>query len=198
VRFEQVDIALLEACRAGDVAAFERLCHAVEADLYGFLFSLLRDHDATDEALQECLVRLYRHLPGLRDLERFPGWLMKMAVNQCRTVQARARIMPFQPLEEGIEYPNEQVLGNPHSGDSPPAVAQRAEMMAEVDAAIATLPPRQRAAIVLFEIEDHSISEIAEILECSEGAVKFNLHEARKKLREALRHHLPHCKPGAS
>lgn len=198
MRFEGVDIALLEACRAGNLAAFERLCRAVEDDLYGFLFSLLRDHDATDEALQECLIRMHRHLPGLRDLERFPGWLMKVAVNQSRTVQARARAVPLQPLEEGFEYPNEQVLGNPHAGDSPHAVAQRAEMMAEVDAAIAALPERQRAAIVLFEIEDRPIREIAAMLDCSEGAVKFNIHEARKKLRDALSHHLPQRKAGMS
>jgi RNA polymerase sigma-70 factor (ECF subfamily) len=191
VRFEGVDIALLDACRSGDLVAFERLCRAVEADLYALLFSLLRDHDATDEALQECLIRIHGHLPALRDLERFPGWVMKMAVNQSRSVRARAQRVRLQPLEDGVEYPNELVVGHPHAGDSPPAVAQRAEMMAEVNAAIAALPERQRAAIVLFEIEDRSIREIAEILDCSEGAVKFNIHEARKKLRQALGHYLP-------
>jgi RNA polymerase sigma-70 factor (ECF subfamily) len=59
-----------------------------------------------------------------------------------------------------------------------------------VNTAIAQLPPRQRSAIILYELENRPVREIAEILECSEGAVKFNLHEARKKLQELLRDQL--------
>ena len=68
-------------------------------------------------------------------------------------------------------------------------------MRDDINAAIRQLPPRQRDAIVLFEVEDLSIREISELLGCSEGAVKFHIHEARKRLRGLLEHYL---RPGPS
>ena len=60
------------------------------------------------------------------------------------------------------------------------------EMMGKIRDAVSELPKRQRMCFVLFEIEGHSINEIADIMGSSAGAVKFNIHQARKKLREQL------------
>ena len=73
-------------------------------------------------------------------------------------------------------------------GGSPCDEAQRKEMREEIEQAMADLPDRQQAAVVLFEIEGCSIKQIAEAMACSEGAVKFNIHEARKKLKRRLSH----------
>lgn len=196
MRFDAIPRELLERCRSGAAAdgarppdeAFDELCRLLQPDLYAFLFSLLRNHDDTDEVLVECLVRLHRHLGGLQDLDRFPGWLLKMAVNQVQTHRARNAARMTAPLEDAVEIPHDRLAAHAQPAPSPRAALEQREVRAEIDAAMASLPPRQRAAIVLYEIEQFSVREIASILECSEGAVKFNLHEARRKLRQMLGH----------
>jgi RNA polymerase sigma-70 factor, ECF subfamily len=187
MRFAGVGRELLDRCRSGDMDAFDELCRAVQQELYAVIYSMLRNHDDADEALQECLVRLYRHLPQLNDLDRFPWWLMRIAVNQCNSARARAAVRALYPLNEEVEIQNEELVWQSGRVDSPRRALERKEMQTDIDAAIRELPPRQRSAVVLFEVEGRTIKEIADLLECSDGAVKFNLHEARKKLRELLK-----------
>ncbi len=151
--------------------------------------SIVRNHDHADEALQECLVRVYRHLDKLQELEKFPGWLARMAVNQCRTQLTHAGSRALYELDETYEVPNDALVAAAQAPVSPRAAAQGHELRSEIDAAIAELPEKQRISIMLFEVEQMSIKEISEALECSEGAIKFNIHEARKKLRHLLSHH---------
>lgn len=155
-------------------------------ELYGFIYAMLRNHDDTDEVLQECLVRVHRHLGQLSDPTKFGWWLMKIAVNECRSARGRSTGRQTVQLDEAIDYPNESVVGTGPPPASPRESASLGETRRILDAAIRALPDRQRAAIILFEVEDRPIREVAEMLDCSEGAVKFNLHEARKKLRGAL------------
>jgi RNA polymerase sigma factor (sigma-70 family) len=191
VRFSDVEPRLLERCRSGDVDAFDELCGLIQHDLYTLLYAILRNHDDSDDALQECLVRTFRHLPQLESLDKFPGWMTRMAVNQCKTLLARRRNRAFVPLAEEIEIPNDSVVAAGQAPASPRHSLESKEIAAHIGAAIRTLPHRQRAAITLYEIEQHSVAEVAAILGCSEGAVKFNLHEARKKLHDRLKEYLP-------
>ncbi len=186
MRFDAVPPDLLRRASEQAPGAFDELCTAVQVDLYAFIFSHLRNHDDTDEVLLECLYRLHRYLAKLDDLTRFPWWLMKMAVNQCATLKARHQKHDTVELEENLGLMGADHLAAATPPASPRESAQRNDMRRCVNEAVATLPPRQRSAIVLFELEHQPISEIARMLECSEGTVKFNLHEGRKKLRVIL------------
>lgn len=190
MRFEEVPLPLLRACQSGSARHFEELCGLLQADLYAFIFSILRDHDSTDEALQECLLRIYKHLPKLEDPSRFAWWLMRMAVNQCNSLRRPRPSDKEVPLDERMDVEERQLDGRVASPPSPRAALEQKQMRGEINAAIRELPDRQREAIVLFEVEGMAIKEIASVLECSEGAVKFNIHEARKKLRESLKQYL--------
>lgn len=195
MRFANVDRVLLERCRSGEYDAFEQLCCAIREELYCYVYSILRDHDRADETVQECLVRVYRHLPGLEDPDKFPWWLSRMAVNQCKSYWARENARPTTALDDSLEVPNERLVASAAPAESPREAAQKHETEREIRTAIESLPERQRAAIVLFELEQHPIREVAALLGCSEGAVKFHIHEARKKLKERLAHHL--CRTAA-
>lgn len=186
MRFEGIHRELLEACRGGNFDAFEELCVAVQRDLYGFIYSVMRNHDDTDEVLQETLLRIHKHLPQLEDLDKFPGWAMRIAVNQCNSHHTHNNAKALYSLDTEIEVQNEDVVGTGRAPESPRDAMARTETKEHINIAISQLPPKQRAAIVMFEVEERSIREIAEILECSEGVVKFNIHEARKKLRKSL------------
>lgn len=197
MRFDAIPRELLARCQGAAVAgdgqqtreqAFDELCRLLQPDLYAFLISLLRNHDDADEVLVECLVRVHRHLAKLQDLSKFGGWVVRMAVNQVQTHRARAAIRPTTSLDDSLEVPHERLAGAAQPTPSPRANLERQEFLQEMGDAMASLPPRQREAIVLYEVEQMPIKEIALLLECSEGAIKFNLHEARKKLRERLSH----------
>lgn len=191
MRFDSIDPNLLKRCVAGDAAAFDALCVAIQQDLYGLLFAILRDHDDADDALQECFVRLFRHLSQLDAHEKFPGWMTRMAVNQCKTLLARKRNRSFAEFDDQVEVPNDSVVAAAETPASPRRSLESKELGTRIHEAIGALPQRQRAAIVLYEIEKHPVAEIASLLGCSQGAVKFNLHEARKKLRTLLHEFMP-------
>jgi RNA polymerase sigma-70 factor (ECF subfamily) len=198
VRFEEVEPALLARCQAGDLDAFATLCGQIQQDLYAFVYAQLRDHDDSDEVVQECLFRIHRHLPKLENLGRFAWWVMHMAVNQCHSQRSRASVRPLYSFDDAVEVDEERMVAASTRPPSPSESIERREMARDIDEAIRALPPKQRAAIVMFEIEGRPVREIAGVLECSEGAVKFGLHEARAKLREALRQYLPVRKGGAA
>lgn len=206
MRFEFIPRELLERCRIAPGAdgsaspedAFEELCGLLQPDLYAFLHSLLRNHDDVDEVLVECLVRLHRHLPGLQDMDKFPGWLMRMAVNQAYTHLSRNNRNAAESLDERMEISNDQLAAHAQPPPSPRGALEQRQMLDEISSAMNSLPPRQRSAVFLYEVEQLPIRDIAAALECSEGAVKFNLHEGRKKLRDLLSHLLQPARPEGS
>ena len=181
-----VPVEWIEACRGGDRVATERVLRRVSPDLFRIIFSMLRDPEETNEVLQETLIRMFRHIGSLRDPERFASWTMRVAVNQVQTWRVKRGRDRLYPLAEGVEpEPGVVVMGSALA-PSPRQVAERNQTLRQIEAAMKELPARQQMAITLFEIEGLMIREIAEAMDCSEGAVKFNLHEARKKLKRRL------------
>lgn len=187
---QDVPIELVTRCQQGNQAAFEELVGRIGPDLYKMIFAQVRDHDDTDEILQECLIRLYKHLPTLREVVKFPGWVSRMIVNQCHSHRLKRSRTAMESTDELVEIQDREVMWqNPHTGN-PRKDLMRKEVLADINEAIRELPPRQRSAIVLFEVEGYSIRDVAEAMNCSEGAVKFNIHQARKKLKSSLRQYV--------
>jgi RNA polymerase sigma-70 factor (ECF subfamily) len=149
---------------------------------------MLHDHDDTDEVLQETLIRLFRYIGSLKEAERFAGWVMRIAVNQVQTFRVRRRKTRLYEIEEGQEIPEAQLVLTGKPPADPRQELSRQQVRREIREAMEALPDRQRAATTLFEIEGMSIRQIADALGCSEGAVKFNIHEGRKKLQRRLVH----------
>lgn len=181
-----VPAPLLVRCRSGDRDAFERLYHLIHTDLYRVAYSFLHDHDDADEVLQESLIRTFKHFGSLKDVEKFPSWIMRILVNQCYTHRSRKGRFAYTPIEETTEKEGLEVMFHHGAAASPRDDLMNKELLAQIHRAIDALPRRQRMAILLFEIEGLSIKEAAEAMRCSEGAVKFNIHQARKKLQKAL------------
>ncbi|MBM3333822.1 sigma-70 family RNA polymerase sigma factor [Candidatus Sumerlaeota bacterium] len=187
---QDVPAELVVRCQQGDRAAFEVLVAQIGPDLYRMIFAQVRDHDDTDEILQECLIRVYKHLPTLREVAKFPGWMARMVVNQCHSHRLKRSRTAVESIEETADPSTLEVMWQDPHAANPRRALLRKEMMADINEAISSLPTRQRSAIVLFEVEDLPIREIARVMNCSEGAVKFNIHQARKKLKLALRQYV--------
>lgn len=178
--------SLIVRCQKGDLDSFEMLFMRIREDLYRVIYSFMRDHDDTDEVMQESLIRIFRHLPALKDVEKFPSWTMRIVVNQCHTHRTRKGRHACVPLDDFLETDEHQATFQSGMSPSPRETLIRGEVMESILEAIGQLPRRQRSAILLFEIEGFSVKEVAETMQCSEGAVKFNIHQARKKLQKSL------------
>lgn len=188
VALSQVPHELIEACRDGDKTAVEELISLITPDLYRIIFSIVRDHDDTDEVLQETLIRVFRYVGALKDIGRFPAWVMRIAVNQVQTFRVRKNRNQLYEIEDSREISNSAVVLAGTGPEDACDKLMREQMRVEISAAMATLPERQRMATSLFEVEGLSIKEIAQAMQCSEGAVKFSIHEGRKKLKRRLMH----------
>ncbi|GMU21047.1 MAG: RNA polymerase sigma factor [Phycisphaerae bacterium] len=181
------DAAWVEAAIAGDTSAFGRLVEAYQRPAVSKAYRLLGNSEDAAEVVQEAFLRAYRALKRLKDPHRFGPWMMRIVSNLSLNAR-RSRRAGVVPLEE------ERGTAGVTTGEGEPVVAafgpdsqaQGREMQEALDAALATLPEKQRLSLVLFTIEGWAQKDIAEFLECSIENVKWNVFQARRRLRDML------------
>jgi RNA polymerase sigma-70 factor (ECF subfamily) len=169
---------LVRQAKAGDAAAFEAILCQFERRVLLTAMRLLNGNpeDAKD-ATQQVFLRLHRSLRQLDANRHFASWLYRITVNVCRDmVRVRAR-RPVVPLEEA---------GHCAMADGTEDAMRRGEQMRLIYAALATLPERERTAIVLRDIEGIPTSEVARILGSSEVTVRSQISNGRVKIRKFI------------
>lgn len=173
---EDVDRALARSAGAGDVAAFEALYRRHAGRVHGVIARLVGGHGARAEDLtQEAFVRAWQALPSFRFESAVSTWLHRLAVNTA-LMELRAR--RSRPVADD----DEDAL----DGLSTPDTAGRAVLGRDLERAVATLPPRARAVLVLHDVEGWKHEEIAEELGMAVGSSKAQLHRARGLLRTRM------------
>jgi RNA polymerase sigma-70 factor, ECF subfamily len=182
------DAALVERCRAGDVSAFEPLVEKYRQRVWRLAYNILRDREEAWDVAQEAFIRAYQALPSFRGQSAFYTWLYRIVMNvaadrgRSRGAQGRAFGTERVPEEDW-----ERVLPDQNRGEQgPEAAAARAEERQRIMQALDTLSEDHRKIIVLSDLEGLSYREIAETLEIPMGTVMSRLHNARKRLRDAL------------
>jgi len=177
--------ALIERCRAGDVAAFEPLVEKYRQRVWRLAFQVLRDREEAWDCAQDAFVRAFQSLGSFRGQSAFYTWLFRIAMNvatdrlRSRGAQARAFGTQAIPAEEW-----ERTAPDPQA--RPDQAAIGAERRERISQALDTLPPNARAIIMLSDVEGLSYREIATVLNCPIGTVMSRLHNARRRLRTAL------------
>ena len=171
------DHALVAAALAGSHAAFDVLVTRHRRGVYQICYRFVNHHEDAADLTQDAFVRAWRGLASFRGQARFSTWLYRIAVNvSLNKVAARppaTEILDADLLEDRREpRPGEALLAR--------------ERAAELRAAVAALPPRQRAALVLRTYHDLSHQEVADIVGTSVGAVKANVFHALANLRKRL------------
>ena len=171
------DRDLVGAAARGDTAAFETLYRRHAGRVHGVIARLVGQHGARAEDLtQEALVRASQALPAFRFESAFSTWLHRLAVN---TALMELRSRRSKPLEEGDEDVFE-LVGSADSAGHVTALSM------DLERAVASLPPRARAVLVLYDVEGWKHEEIAAELGMAVGSSKAQLHRARGLLRERL------------
>lgn len=162
----------------------------IHDDLFRWTFSLVRNEDDALEIMQECFLRIYRHLHRLQDSNKFAQWVSRLVINQTNTYRVKRRKNQTEELEEGFDVDERALPLQGTSAANPRKAAEKEEVFRKVNEAITELPPRQRLAVLRFDVQGQTIREIAEELGCSEGAVKFNIFQGRRKLRVLLENYV--------
>lgn len=173
------EIKLIKRAKRGDLAAFEMLYEMHKASIYRTALAFTGDRLAAEEILQETFLRAFKHIKSVREGVSLSPWLYRIAVNLANDWTAQHRRWPT--ALEGII---EQLVAP--AAASPEQTVEERELYELVYEAINKLEFKQRATLVLFYLQDFSLAEIAEIMECPIGTVKSRLHYARESLRREL------------
>lgn len=168
---------LLMRAAGGDAGAFALLARALAAPSLGTATKILGDRAAAEDVVQDALTKLWRDAHRFDPARgSFAGWWRRVLMNAA--LDGRRRLRPAVPLDEVAEQAD--------NGLSPAAHAEGADIGRRVQAAARALPPRQRAALLMFHGEGLSMAEVADALETTEKAVEGLLGRARAGMRARL------------
>jgi RNA polymerase sigma-70 factor (ECF subfamily) len=174
VRAGAVDLAgLVDAARAGDRGAIEALIAAVQPDVRRYARRACRTASDVDDAVQDALCILYRRVGTIRSVQAFSGWLMVVARRECLRLARRAGLGhdPVEAWEDDLRL----------------SIRPVEDLRLDLAGAIQSLPPHYRDVVLLRDVEELTIDEMAQARGLSREAVKARLHRARALLREYLK-----------
>ncbi len=170
---------LIIRAQAGDRAAFDQIIVGHQRRIIALAWRMLGNREDARDAAQETFLRVYKHLNRFDPAQDFSGWLYRIAVNVCRDL-ARKRRNHHASFEAEIEAGNLAEPVSPHNTEAATLLAQERAILRR---ALAALPDKERAAIVLRDLEGLPTEEVARILGSSQTTVRSQISSARTKIR---------------
>ena len=173
----------IERAKQGDASAFETLYNLHKRRVYSLCLRMTANTAAAEDLTQEAFLQLFRKIGTFRGESAFSTWLHRMAVNVV-LMQLRKKGLNVVPLEETMEGEEESPKKEPGGDDV--RLAGSVDRL-QLQHAIAELPPGYRMIFLLHDVQGYEHNEIADMVGCSIGNSKSQLHKARMKLRELLK-----------
>jgi RNA polymerase sigma-70 factor (ECF subfamily) len=162
---------LIAAAQHGDAAAIRSLLAASQPDIRRYARRACRAEDI-DDAVQETLWRVHTRIGRLKVVSAYAAWLFKIVRRECHRLTRRQMLAgPVTQLENDLAL----------------ATRPTADLLLDIANAIESLPQHYRTIVLMRDVEDRTISEIASSLTLSREAVKARLHRARQLLREYMK-----------
>jgi RNA polymerase sigma-70 factor (ECF subfamily) len=168
----------------GNRGALEELADRHLGTVRRMIHSMTLEDSLADDLVQEVFLRAFRGLASFQGRSKFTTWLYRVTMNTVHETLDRQR---RSPIDRDAPLPDVAVPNAP----SPERNAMSGELGAAVACALARLPEKLRAAIVLVPLEQLDPAEAARIEGCTRATIYWRLHEARKRLAEWLQGHLP-------
>jgi RNA polymerase sigma-70 factor (ECF subfamily) len=165
--------ALVLAAQRGEREAFSELVRTHERRAYAVARAIVVNHEDAEDAVQEAFLHAYRALHRFMPDQAFGAWLHRIVANAALDITRRRKVRDADELPETVASP----FRDP---------AESSELRRRLQEALETLPPRQRAVIVLHDVEGFKHAEIGVTLGIPEGTARSDLHYARSHLREIL------------
>ena len=172
---------LVTRARSGDALAFERIILATEQRVVSIAWRMLGNSDDAQDAAQEVYLRVFKYLARFRTGEDFRGWLYRITINVCHDLARRKRSTMTTRLSEidfGEEHPEFE-----DPGTDPETQTLRQQQLALVRRALHVLSTKERAALVLRDLEGLSTEEVARALGSRPVTVRSQVSSARAKIK---------------
>ena len=175
---------LVARARSGDSTAFERIMLETERRVVAVAWRMLGNREDARDATQEVFLRVYKYLDRYKPEQDFNGWLYRITINVCRNALRK----------RGSRFEGAQFATRPGAGERAAPQAASTDMNAEENAiraqqralllsALQTLPEKERAAIVLRDLEGLTTAEVARVLRSRPVTVRSQISSARAKLK---------------
>lgn len=183
---------LIARAQKGDEAAFEALFEAHKRRVFSLCLRMTSNTAEAEDLTQEAFLQLFRKIATFRGESAFSTWLHRLAVNVV-LMHLRKKGLQQVSLDE-VDTSRDEPVKRDYGDDD-------RRLLGSIDRisltrAIGALPPGYRTVFVLHDVEGYEHNEIAEIMDCSVGNSKSQLHKARMKLRDWLRQDQKRSKQG--
>jgi RNA polymerase sigma-70 factor (ECF subfamily) len=173
---------VIERAKGGDMAAFEQIIEHHQRRVITTAWRMLGNSEDARDAAQEVFLRVYKYLRGFRSDQDFAAWLYRIVINVCRDhARIRSRHSGFASFEVEQELGSFDSLASTGNIESEMIQAQQRAM---IDQALDTLSKKERAAIVLRDLEGMSTEKVAEVLGSSQTTVRSQISSARAKIKK--------------
>ena len=174
---ESEETDLIRRCQARDKEAFRVLVEKYRKVMFGTAYLMTKDRGLAEDAIQEALLQMWKHLPSLRQGVSLKAWLLRIVVNEVNR-QLRRKRVPTVPLDDAPDI----------ADDCEDAAAKmiRNEAHENLRRALELLPSEVRETVVLRYFSDLTVPEIAAVMKKPEGTIKSRLSRALQRLNEIL------------
>ena len=173
IRISDEERELVSLAKKGDERGFAGLVRLHQRRAYIVARSIVMTHEDAEDAVQEGFLRAYQALDRFDPAQVFGAWLNRIVANAALDLARRRKVRNAEEISESVPA----VFRDP---------AESGELRERLEAALAQLPDRARAVIVLHDIEGFTHAEIGEMLSIPGGTARSDLHHARQKLRVLL------------
>jgi RNA polymerase sigma-70 factor, ECF subfamily len=189
------DLTLVKRVRNGDQRAFKLLVERYQRKVYAVALGMLKDKEEAMDVSQEAFVKVYKYLDHFKGDSSFYTWLYRITVNICIDIIRKRAGAGGEPVEfdetqaVDLSQANIGALGS-RLGTNPQKSALRRELADKIQEALATVPEKHRAILLLREIEGMSYEELSRTLDIPKGTVMSRLFHARTKVQKILSEYL--------
>ncbi|HEY1468322.1 MAG TPA: sigma-70 family RNA polymerase sigma factor [Candidatus Acidoferrum sp.] len=174
---------LIAAAKTGRRAPFGELCERHVKRLFYVTRRIMRNSEDAEDAVQDCLLSAFVHLKDFDGRSRFSTWLTRIAINAALAKLRKKRGIREVPMDEPSPSLEREAHREIQDGAPDPEETYRLrERRQIVKAAISGLRPRAKNVVELYQLQEHSLSETAQILGISIGAVKARMFHAKVAL----------------
>lgn len=190
------DAALMLRVQRGDAAAFEELVEKYKQPVMNLAYRTVQDLTEAEDLAQQVFIQVFKAADRYRVSAKFSTWLFTIARNLCLNELRRRSRHPAESMDasraDDADEPLRQYEDTKNF--SPPEELLQHELTQKVQRVLADLPENQRTAMLLFQEQEMSYEEIAEVLDCSLSATKSLIFRARETLKQKLK---PYLQSGA-
>ena len=173
--------SVIERAKSGDPAAFEELIDCYQRKVLATAWRMLGNREDTRDAAQEVFLRVHRYLGRFNSDQDFAAWLYRIIINVCRDQIRKRGVNQHASFETELEAGR---LASLASADDVEANAIRSQQRAMIAEALETLSTKERAALVLRDLEGLSTEEVARVLGSSQTTVRTQISSARAKIKQ--------------